>query len=314
MPFGEPLRHAVQTLRRGRRMLLVVALLDLLVCLPPTLHLLRRVHEDAANRPDALSLAHALDLDFAAELRGPVGALDSELTMLCAVSVGLFFLVRPLVLGGFVGVAATRRRVHLSQFLKDAGAVYWKFLRLAILGLAAYYLLAIAAKPLLAQVEEWAAVRSETTAQRYRLITNLVVLGAFGVVATILEYARIGIRLDRRPGILAHFWQAVLFVLQHPGRTLGLYLLYWVLEAAAIGGVGVVVQLADGGYYVTSAAVLLLFQLVVILREGARLFHVGCAWNIRAAEAGEDSGEEAAILVDREEGDLLRTTLPWNVR
>ncbi len=314
MFLGEPLRHAWRTVRSSKRMLLIVGFVDLLVALPPAIYWMQRVNDSAAHRPDALSIARTFDADFFADVRHRTQGFDDSLTVLCMASFAVAFLVWPLVKGGYVGLAATRRRIHLGQFLKEGGAVYWKFLRLAIVGAAAYYLLSIGARPFLKQVEEWATTRNETTAERYRLVANLVVVGASCIVATVLEYARVGIRLDRRPGVFVEVGRSALFVLQHPGRTLAMFTLSLAIEAGFIGGIGVLVQLADGGYYTTSLMVLLLLQLTVTLREAVRLFHVAAAWQIRAAEAGEERREPVEAVPEADVPDLLRSPLPWNAR
>jgi hypothetical protein len=77
---------------------------------------------------------------------------------------------------------------------------------------------------------------------------------------------------------------------------------------------GWLVQIADGGYFTTSAIVLVLVQLVVTLREGARLFHIAGAWQIRSGEAGEELRRPEVIVPEPEAPDVLRTQLPWHTR
>lgn len=314
MFLGEPLRHAWKTVLSSKRMLLVVGFMDFVVCLPPTLYVLRQVSGAAAHRTDALDLAKRFEPDFFFDVRSPAAAFDENLTVLVIASFVLFFLTRPFVLGAYVGLSATRRRVHLGQFAREGGAVYWKFLRVALVAGLTAYLLSIAAKPLLAQVDDWAASRPEPTAIRYRLVTNLVVFGAFSVASIIFEYARVGIRMSRRPGVLTELGRSALFVLQHPASTLTMFLVSFAIEIGAILGVGWLIQVADGGYFTTSAIVLVLVQLVVTLREAARLFHVAGAWQIRSVEAGDESKEAAVITPETDTPDVLRAPLPWNLR
>lgn len=313
MFLGEPLRHAWKTVRSSKRMLFAVGLIDLAVCLPPAVWLFVEVHADAAHRPDALELATRFDPDFFADLRNAPG-FDAGLTTLCAVSIGLFFLVRPFVLGAYVGLAATRRRLHLGQFAKEGGSVYWKFLRLSVLAAVVAYLLSIASKPLLEQVEEWAKLRAEPTANRYELVTSAVVFAAYCLVSMVFDYARVGIRMNRRPGVLAELGRSALFVLQHPARTLAMYVVSFALDAGVVLGCGWLVQVADGGYLTTSVIVLVLLQFIVILREASRLFHVAGAWQIRAAEAGDERTRAEIVPSEPEGPDVLRAPLPWNVR
>jgi hypothetical protein len=316
MFLGDPLSHAWRTVRSSKRMLFAVGFVNLIVCLPPTLYVLRTMNAVAGHRPDALQLAQQLSPDLMADVRAPGTGFDEEMHVLCLTSLALFFLVRPFVVGAYVGLSATRRRVHFGQFAREGGSVYWKFLRLALVAVVAAYLLSIAVKPLLEQVQDWARLRTETTAYRYDVVTNAVVFGAFHLVAMIFDYARVGIRLARRPGVFAEIGRSALFVLQHPLQTIAVYAIYLGLEVGAIAACGWLVQVADlpGGYLTTTAVVLVLMQLVVTLREAARLFHIAGAWRIRASEAGYEGREEEPVEPEPEDADVLAVPLPWNLR
>jgi hypothetical protein len=314
MFLGEPLSHAWRTVRSSKRMLVAVGFVDMIVCLPAVLYVLRTVHAAAAHRPDALQLAKQLSPDLMADLRASGTGFDDDLHVLRLASLALFFLVRPFVVGAYVGLSATRRRVHFGQFAREGGAVYWKFLRLALVAVVAMYLLSIAAKPLLDQVHDWARLRTETTAYRYEVVTNAVVFGAFHLVAMIFDYARVGIRLARRPGVFAEIGRSALFVLQHPMQTLAIYAISLGLEIGAIAACGWLLQVADGGYLTTTAISLVLIQFEVTLREAARLFHLAGAWRIRASEAGDEGREDEVVSPEPEGGDVLAVPLPWNVR
>lgn len=314
MFLGEPLRHAWTTVRSSKRMIFAVACVDLAVCLPPVLYVLRTMNSATAHRPDALQLAKLLSPDLMADLRSPGTGFDDDLSVLCLASLALYFLVRPFVVGAYVGLSATRRRAHFGQFAREGGSVYWKFLRLALVAVVAVYLLSIASKPLLEQVDEWARLRTETTAYRYKVVTNAVVFAAFNVVAMIFDYTRVGIRLARRPGVFAEIGRSALFVLQHPLQTLAIYAIALGLEFGVIAACGWLLQVADGGYLTTTAIAFVLIQLVVTLREAARLFHLAGAWRLRAAEAGDEGREEEVVTPEPEDPDVLAVPLPWNTR
>ena len=313
MFLGQPIRHAWKTVLSSKRMLIVVGLTDFVVCLPPTIYVMRQVAASSAHRTDALDVAKRFDSDLFADVFSTASGFDDNLRALILSSFVLFFVLRPFVLGAYVGMAASRRRLHFGHFAREGGSLYWKFLRLALVAAVVAYLLSIAARPLLTQVDEWAASRTEATAGRYKLVTHVFVMGALSVVSIIFEYARIGMRMSRRPGVLRELGRSALFVLQHPASTLSMFLLSLVLEVGAIAGCGWLIQVADGGYYTTSAIVLVLVQLVVILREAARLFHVAGAWQIRSVEAG-DEHREAVISPETDTPDVLRAPLPWNAR
>jgi len=311
---GESLRHAWTTVARSKRLLALVGFADLLVCLPPVLYVMRHVDAAAGRRLDALAIAQHFDPDFMADLRSRTPSYDDDVTTLCVASFALFFFLRAFVSATYVGAAAADRPLRLAQSAREGGANYWKFLRLAALAGIAAYLLSIAAKPLLKQVEDWAQMRSEPTAHRYRLVTQLVVFGVMSVVAMIFDYARVGVRVRRRPGVLAELGRAALFVLQHPGRTLTLFAVSLALEAGVVLACGWLVQVADGGYLTTTAIVLVLVQFVVTLREAARLFHLAGAWQLRSGDAGDERETPEVIVPESDAPDVLRSSLPWNSR
>jgi hypothetical protein len=314
MFLGAPLRHAWSTVARSKRMLLVAGFVETLVCLPPAIYVLRNVDAAAGRRVDALAIAQHYDPDFMADLRNRTPGYDENLTALCYASFVAFFFVRTFLSAGYVGLAANPRASRLSHFARDGAATYWKFLRLAVFAGVVAYLLSIAAKPLLAQVEDWAKLRAEPTAMRYRLVTQIVVFGAFCVVAMIFEYARVGVRLRRRPGVFAEVGRAALFVLQRPAATVALLLVSLVIEMGAVLACGWLVQIADGGYFTTTAIVLVLVQFVVTLREAARLFHVAGAWQLRAGAVGDERDAPEVVAPEEDRPDVLGAPLPWNTR
>jgi hypothetical protein len=314
MFLGPPLRHAWDVVSHSKRMLAMMGLLDFAICLPATLYVSQQVHAVAGRRLDALDLAKRYDADFVADLHGRGAGFEHATTTLVFATLAVFFLVRPFVVGAYVGLAASPRRTRFSHFAREGGAAYWKFLRLSVVALAAAWLVSIAAAPLLDEVAEWAKSRTEPTSNRYLLVTSVVVLAALHLVAMVFDYARVGVRLARRPGVLREIGRAALFVLQHPARTLTLYLLSIAIEAAVVLGLGWTVQLADGGYLTTSAIVLLLFQVVATLREATRLFHLAAAWQLRAGEEGDEEREPEVVVAEPEAPDVLRAQLPWNVR
>jgi hypothetical protein len=315
MFLGDPLLHAWRTVISSKKILVLVSFADLVVCAPAGIYVLRQVNGLAAHRADALELARRYDQDFMADLRSGASGFDANVTALVIASFVLFALLRPLVLGGYVGLAATNHKLRLGAFLREGGAVYWKFLRLAVLGGIAAWLLSLAAKPLITQVNSWAEARPEPTSNRYLLVTNVVLFAGFCLVSMVFEYARVGVRVERRPGIFAGIGRAAVFVLlKHPARTVTLFLVSFALECGAILGFARLVQVADGGYFATSAIVLVLVQILVLLREAARLFHVAGAWQLVATEAGEELEEPAVTAVALAESDVLRAPLPWHVR
>lgn len=310
MLLSDAVREGFRAVRRSKRLIALVAFIDGLVALPAAIYLFREIHAAGAHREDATELAQAFHPSFLADVRRESG-FDANLTALIGVALLLFFLVQPLVRGGYVGIAANRRqRLPFADFVRDGGAVYWKYVRVALLGLVVCYLLSLAARPLLEYMEDLAErLESEAMELRYQRITELVVFGAFLAVATVLDYARVGIRLYRRPGVLKEFLRSTLFVLQHPLKTLGLALAALALEIGVVAVFVPLLRWADGAYVLTSIVVLVLVQVLVMLREAVRLFHLAGAWTIRVAEEG--AGTEGSVRAEAREPDLLEN-LPWH--
>src|SRR5262245_52542765 len=91
MFLGEPLKHAWTTVRSSKRMLVAVGFVNLIVCLPPVLFVLRSVNAAAGHRPDALQLAQQLNPDLMADLRASGSGFDDALYVLCLSSLALYF-------------------------------------------------------------------------------------------------------------------------------------------------------------------------------------------------------------------------------
>ena len=309
-PTGS-VRAAWRAVRRAKRLVILVALVDGLACLPAAIYAGLAVHRSAAHQTDATALARTFDPDFMADLRGTDGDFDATLIALTASTLVLFFFVRPLFMGGYVAIAARGDRIRFDEFIRVGGAVYWKFLRIALIGVVTAYLLSLAASPLLDYIDDQAAnFRTEGPALTYRRITELVVFAAFWVLGTILDYTRVGIRMHRRPGVFAELLRSAVFVMQHPVDTLGFSALAFGIEIAVIWAFALLLQAADGAYLITSVAILILVQVLVALREACRLFHHAGAWRIRRREEG--GGEAEAGRADGLARDDLLANLPWN--
>lgn len=304
-------RAAWRAVRRAKRLLFLVSLVNALACLPAAIYVGLEVHRSAAHRTDATEIARTLDLDFMADLRGGSGDFEANLTALAAATLVLFFFVRPLFMGGYVAIAARGDRIRFDEFVRVGGAVYWKFLRIAFTGLVAAYLLSLAASPLLDYIDEQASnFTTEGPALTYRRITEAVVFAAFWVLGTILDYTRIGVRMHRRPGVFAELIRSAVFVLQHPVDTLGFSALAFALEIVVIWAFSHVLQALDGAYIVTSVVVLLAVQVLVALREATRLFHHAGAWAIRRREEGD---HDDPSRTEGQGSDDLLSNLPWNL-
>lgn len=299
--------------RRSKRLLALSALVTALVSLPFALWAGRTVHEVAAHRPDAREIAASHDPDFFADVRAFAPGFDADATALAVAALVLYFVVRPLVTGGYVGIAAAGRRIPFSQFVREGGHLYWKFLRVSVLGVLLLLLLTLSLKPLQAWIEDVASrLPNAATALQYRRAAEIFAFACCAALAMVFDYVRVGLRMRRNPGVLREIGLSFLFVLQSPFRTLLFFAASLALEGAVLAAVVPLLRVADGSYVATSVVVLVLGQVLVTLREACRLFHLAGAWHIRRAdEAGRRSRAAATVTG---EPDLLEVPLPWNVR
>lgn len=307
-PAG-PVVAGFAAVRRSKRLLLLSALLTALIALPPALYVAREVHAHAARRPDALDIARALDPDFMADVRLANPGFDASVTALVVASFVLYFLTRPLIWGGYCGIAATDRRIHFATFLREGGANYWKFLRIAALGGVLLVGVSLAMKPLLTLVEKWAVDEpSETLGERYRASAQYVAIGALLLVKLVLDHTKVGVRLHHRPGVFVELGRSAMFALTRL-RTFMVFGIARVLEFAAIVALSAAIETADGAYVLTTVIVVILGTLLVAAREAVSLFHIAAAWQIRATE---DAPPPPAPDYGDGEPDILQTPLPWH--
>lgn len=301
------LSAGLDAVKRSKRLLLLVSVCDLLVGLPAALYVFSAVHGAAGRRTDSIELARGLDVGFLAELRAHhESAFDAHLLALVVGAALVFFVVRPLIQGGYVMVASTSRRVRFGEFVRAGGMLYWKFLRLGVLALLTAVLLQFAAKPVLAQMHELGDPEAAATYVRVAEAGTLLVLV---LAATVYDFTRVGMRMYRRRGVLAELLRSLLFVLQRPVVTLGLALTSLALEVGVVWGATELLGAMDGGYLVTSLSILVVVQVFVAAREACRLFVVAAAWRVREIE---DADPPPQPVRRPWEGVDLFADLPWH--
>jgi hypothetical protein len=304
-------REGVRAVRRSKRLIALSAIIDLLVGLPAALYVFLSVHASAGHHELATEQARELDPELFADLRHANPDFDATLTGLVVVALVLYFIVQPLIRGGYVGIAAHgERRLQFAEFVREGGATYWKFLRVALVGAVLTYLLSLAAKPLLDYMDELAArLGDESSVLSYRRLTELFVFGAFLTLATILDYTRVGIGMYRRPGVLPEVGRSTVFLVQQPFTSALFAAIALLAELGAVWAMTPVLERADGAYVLTSGVMLALLLSVLILREAARLFHLAGAWALRVAAEGEAPAVHPPA--PPREPDLL-DDLPWH--
>ncbi len=304
-------REGFRAVRRSKRLVALAALIDLLVGLPAALFVFLAVHTSVGTHELATAHARSLDAELFADLRRADPSFDGMLTGLVAVALVLYFFAQPLIRGGYVGVAAhDDRRLPFADFVREGGATYWKFFRLALIGAVLTYLLSLAAKPLIEYMDGLAArIGDETSQLRYRRLTELFVFSAFLTLGTLLDYTRVGIGMYRRPGVLPEVARSSVFIIQQPFTSALFAITAFLVELGAVWALTPVLEKADGAYVLTSGVMLLLLFVVLFVREAARLFHLAGAWALRVAAEGEAPAVHPPE--PPREPDLL-DDLPWH--
>ncbi|MCG3135164.1 MAG: hypothetical protein HMLKMBBP_02670 [Planctomycetes bacterium] len=309
MSFGGSILAGLSAVRRSKRLLGLSAVSTALLSLPAAAWVGRRFHEAAAHRPDAVDLARSLDLDVLFDVKQGAGGFDADLTALVVAALVPYFVLRPLVLGGYCGVAATDRRLPFATFVREGGIVYWKFLRIALIGLLGLWGASLAAKPLIDTFDGFAkSAGDEGAAARYRLFSHVVAVGILFVPRLVMDYARVGVRIHRTPGVLRQTGRAALFVVSHPFRTVGVFLVARGFEIAAVLLFLPLLRAADGAYLTTTAVVVLLSTALVALREASAMFHVAAAYHLRRAD---ETAPPPAPRSGEDGPDILEAPLPW---
>lgn len=312
MLLADACRAGFGAVRRSKRLLAWSALTTGFASLPLAVFVARQVDAQGARRPDSTEVARFLDPDFFADVRSANPSFDADAIALVVVSLILAFALRPLLWGGYAGISATKKRLTFAKFVREGGNTYWKFLRISAVCVFLVGAVSVALKPLLDTVERFALTEpTEVAATNARTVAQVIVFLALCLPAMIADYARVGIRMRRRPGVLAEFGRSAMFVFQHPFRTSGFYLIGLALEVAVVAVFVVLIRMADGAYVATSLVVLVLGQLLVALREATRLFHLAGAWTIREAE--ERPAPVRPVHPEGDGDDLLDKPLPWHV-
>ncbi len=212
--------------------------------------------------------------------------------------------------GGSCAIASTDRRLPFGLWVREGGILYWKFLRLLCVGIVALWALSLAAKPFLEWIDDLAKARpDDASAGRWNLTGHVAALSLLLLVKLVLDHTKVGMRIHRTPGVFRELLRSASFVLHHPFRCFGLFLIARAVDLAAIFLFAKLIQFADGAYIATSVVVAVLGLLLVAAREAAALFHIAAVFTLRR--------EAARMPVppahgDDQEPDLLDARLPWH--
>lgn len=211
------------------------------------------------------SQATGLSTTFTPAIIGFASALDSLSRVLdgrgasgpLLLALAAYLALWAFLSGGVIDRYARQRPTHLHGFFAAAGVSFFRFLRLAVVAGAAYWLLfgylhAWLFDRLYRDLTRGLAV--ERTAFLWRLLFYAVFGAMLIAVNVVFDYARIRIVVEDRRSALGALRAAMRFVVRRPGRVIGLYLLnglvfllliaLWSIAAPGVHGAGAATWLA----------------------------------------------------------------------
>lgn len=178
--------------------------------------------------------------------------------------------------GGIVDRYARQRSTRAHAFFSASGVYFFRFLRLAIVAGAAYWLL-------FTYVHDWlfadvyAGINRnlgvERTAMAWRFGLYAVFALLLAAANLVFDYAKVRAVVEDRRSMLGALVASVAFIRRHPGRVVGLYLAnallflvlvaVWALVAPGAGGTGASMWLAFiGGQLYLLARLVLKLQFI----------------------------------------------------
>ena len=212
-------------------------------------------------------------IGFAAVLSNLSAIADYELpdgTVLLAVAG--YLVVRLFFVGGVIDRLARRRRMTSAEFFGACGTYFFRFARLAVLAVLAYW-------ALFEVVHGWVfdalygRLTRDLTVERTAFFIRFGLYGLFGLlviaVNLVFDYAKVRSVVEDRRSMIGALIAALRFVRRRPASTFGLYALNGVCFVAVLIGYAIV---APGPVGVISVwAAFLVGQAYVLVRLFARL-------------------------------------------
>jgi hypothetical protein len=177
-------------------------------------------------------------LGFGAVL-GNLGAMADnrgQTTVIAAAGVA-YILAWVFLAGGILDRYARNRPTRATGFFSRAGTFFFRFLRLAVLALLAYWLLySFVHTWLFGTVYPWAT--RDLTVERQAFVVRVLLYVVFGVLLfgcnLICDYAKIRAVVEDRRSMIGALIAGARFVVRQPGRAVGLYLLNGLVFLAVV--------------------------------------------------------------------------------
>lgn len=268
--FNKGLARTVRQGRMALRLWAVNFAFTLLIAAPLAVF----VHGHVSRSLSAGDLLARVDVHWLADFsRRAMDAAPLALGLL-AVGAAFYLLLAVFLNGGLIGgLLRPGGRSTPAEFFHDCGLYFWRFLRLALLSLPAYLLVAGALHGLLA-----AALRALTrqaasewpllAANVLRLLALVLLLG---VVSMFFDYAKIGLAANGRRGVLREAWRTLGFLGRRFFRAWGLYLLAGLAFVALTLLYLEVARILPKGTPWLALAVFLWQQLFILGRQFSRI-------------------------------------------
>ena len=163
----------------------------------------------------------------------------------------LFFVLWVFLSGGIIDRLARDARASGVHFFAACGACFAPLLRLALVTLAAYWVMLTYVTPALARVADGA---SETT----QLVLYGVLATLLFAVSITLDYARVRLVIEDRRSAIGAIAASLRMLRSHAGRILGIQAIFWLLLVFWIGVRNVLTQQALQTYGAGGGATLVL--------------------------------------------------------
>jgi hypothetical protein len=245
---------------RAPFVLIGVFLITLLVAVPPGIVIRNSISSSLGHSQDADTAASGvntewwdrfgetatgLDRTFAPTIIGFGAVLDNlsrfvDNDAVPPVLLGLvaaYLLTWLFLVGGVIDRYARNRPTRAQAFFGTCGVYFWRFLRLAIVALVGYaFLFGVVHGWLFDGFYGWAT--HDLTVERTAFLLRLGLYAVFGAVLVfwnvVMDYAKIRAVVEDRHSMLGSVLAAWRFVVGHPLRTGGLYLLNGVMFVAVV--------------------------------------------------------------------------------
>jgi len=211
--------------------------------------------QEFASQGSFLSLTST----FTPSIVGFATTLDSTSSLLdrrpivpaIALALGFYVLAWLFIQGGILDRIARGHRIGANGFFAASGTFFFRFLRLGVVAGLVYWLL-------FTYVHEWLFAKwyvnvtrdlaVERTAFYWRVVMYAIFTALLALTTLVFDYAKIrGVVEDRR-SMVGALMAAIRFIVRHPGRVAGVYLLnailflvvvaVWAIVAPGAGGSG----------------------------------------------------------------------------